>query len=422
MPKDQSMRRPAVLAAVALFATLSATLTGCSSGGSSASSSANTTGPITFIGPSDPTGVYKKLIGEWNSQHANQKVTYVQYSSAQSDAERTQLVQNFQAKSSRFDVVFTNNVWTDEFAARGWIQQLKPSGYPIKSLLSAPVDTGTYKGKLYAVPFSTDGGILYYRKDLVKSPPTTFAEVATDCKTIKIPCYAGQYAQYDGLTVNFVEALADAGGSVFDSSGKPSVDTPQAHTGLETLVNGFKQGWIPKDAITYQEDPGRIAFQKGNLAFLRNWSYVDALASAKGSAVAGKFGMATLPGINGPGKSALGGWNLTLSSYSRHAKTAQSFMAWMVQEPQQKLDLEMASSAPTWSSLYDDPALIAKFPYLPVLKQSLSTAVPLPKSTNWSGTSLAIQKNAYAALQGQVSVDAALKQMQSDLQSAVAQQ
>ena len=31
---------------------------------------------------------------------------------------------------------------------------------------------------------------------------------------------------------------------------------------------------IPKEAITFQEEQGRQAFQSGKLLFLRNWPYV----------------------------------------------------------------------------------------------------------------------------------------------------
>ena len=87
----------------------------------------------------------------------------------------------------------------------------------------------------------------------------------------KLNCYAGQYQKYEGLTVNFAEAVDSAGGSVIGPDGKPTVNSPEAAKGLSFLVDSFKDGTIPKGAITWQEEQGRQAFQNGTLIFHRNW-------------------------------------------------------------------------------------------------------------------------------------------------------
>ena len=87
-------------------------------------------------------------------------------------------------------------------------------------------------------------------------------------------CFAGQYNKYEGLTVNFDEAVHGAGGVIVGDDGKPNVATPEATKGLQTLVDWFKDGNIPKAAITWQEEQGRTAFQNGELIFHRNWGYV----------------------------------------------------------------------------------------------------------------------------------------------------
>ena len=102
--------------------------------------------------------------------------------------------------------------------------------------------------------------------------------------------------------MNFAEAVNGAGGVIVGDDGKPNVNTPEATKGLPTLVDWFKDGNIPKGAITWQEEQGRQAFQNGTLIFHRNWGYVySQLAKTDGSSkVAGKFDGAPLPGIAGP--------------------------------------------------------------------------------------------------------------------------
>ncbi len=103
--------------------------------------------------------------------------------------------------------------------------------------------------------------------------------------------------------MNFAEAVDSSGGSIIGPDGKPTVNSPEAAKGLGFLVDAFKDGTIPKGAITWQEEQGRQAFQNGTLIFHRNWRYVYALASKTdgSSKIVGKFAAAPLPGLTGPG-------------------------------------------------------------------------------------------------------------------------
>jgi multiple sugar transport system substrate-binding protein len=298
-------------------------------------------------------------------------------------------------------------------------------------MLKPVVETARYRGGLYAAPASSDGGLLYYRTDLLKQagvskPPATWAELKADCaKVQKLPaakgmsCYAGQFQKYEGLTVNFSEAVNSAGGVVTDANGKPDVDTPAARKGLDFLAGSFRDGTIPKEAITYQEEDGRQAFQDGKLVFLRNWPYMYALAGK--SKMAGKYAVAPLPGLSGPGSSSLGGHNLALSSFAKNKATALDFMKFYSSETTAKTFLEKASLAPPYADLYDDASLTGQYPYLPVLKQSILRAVPRPRVVSYGDVTSAVQQEAYAALTGTKSSAQALKDLQRELQKATAQ-
>ncbi|MBC6451759.1 extracellular solute-binding protein, partial [Actinokineospora xionganensis] len=152
----------------------------------------------------------------------------------------------------------------------------------------------------------------YYRKDLLDAvgakPPTTWAEMNAACDKVVatnpgLSCYAGQFEKYEGLTVNFSEAVNSAGGDVVGEDGKPNVNTDKAKAGLDFLVEGVKSGKIAAKARTFKEEEGRRAFQAGELVFHRQWPYQYAKANATdgSSQVAGKFAVAPLPGLDGPG-------------------------------------------------------------------------------------------------------------------------
>ncbi|MCU1551150.1 MAG: transporter substrate-binding protein [Glaciihabitans sp.] len=420
------MRAQRVSLVIASIAAAGLVLTGCSSSGSGGTGSDNaltSRGPITYVQGKDNSNVVRPTIDRWNKLHPKEKVTFKEQSD-QADQQHDDLVQNFQAQNKNYDVVDVDVVWTAEFAAKGWLQPLTGKmAIDTSGLLKPTVASATYNGKLYAAPQTSDGGMLYYRSDLVKTPPTTWDEMMSDCSFAKkagIDCYAGQYAKYEGLTVNVAEAINSAGGTIVGSDGKtPTLDTPEAAKGLQNLVDAYKNGNIPKAAITYQEEQGRMSFEAGKLLFLRNWPYVYSLAKTDGSSkVKTTFGIAPLPGATGIGASSLGGHNAAISVYSAHKATAHDFVEFLESAETQKFFATQGSLAPVVASLYTDAALDAKLPYLPVLLKSISSAVPRPVTPFYPAVSTAVQDNAYAAIKGDKSVAKALSDMQAAISAA----
>ena len=399
-------------------------LAGCGGGSSSGGGSdegASARGPITYVQGKDNTNTIRPLLEKWNAAHPNEKATFKEQSD-EADAQHDDLVQHFQAKDPNYDVSSVDVVWTPEFAAKGWLQPLKDSfTLDTSKLLPATVKTATYNNTLYAAPVTSDGGMLYYRKDLVPNPPKTWDEMIAMCPIAKknnMDCYAGQFQKYEGLTVNAAEAINGAGGVITDAEGKPNVNTPEAKAGLDFLANGIKQGYIAKEALTYKEEESRRAFQEGKLIFLRNWPYVYAKASANdgSSQVAGKFAVAPLPGLNGPGVSSLGGHALAISTYAKNKKTAVDFINYWTSKEVNTTQVQKASLAPVWTSIYDDPTLQKQLPYLATLKASILGAQARPKVVRYGDATLAIQDAAYGAMQGTMTTDQALAQLQTKLE------
>jgi multiple sugar transport system substrate-binding protein len=398
---------------------------GSSSGGSGGDSSKNLTsrGPITYVQGKDNSNVVRPTIARWNKAHPSEKVTFKEQTD-QADQQHDDLVQHFQAKDSGYDVVDVDVVWTAEFAAKGWLQPLKgKTAIDTTGLLPATVKTATYNGTMFAAPQTSDGGLLYYRSDLVANPPKTWDEMMADCKIAKknnMGCYAGQFAKYEGLTVNTAEAINTAGGSIVGKDGAtPTVDSSEAAKGLQNLATAYKDGNIPKEAITYQEEQGRIAFEAGKLLFLRNWPYVYNLATTEAtSKVKGKFGVAPLPGISGPGASSLGGHNAAISVYSKHKATALDFLKFLESTQTQKFFITQGSLAPVRESLYSDASIQKKYPYMPTLLTSIKNAEPRPVSPFYPAVTKAVQDNAYSAIKGSKSVNDAIKSMSDAIKSA----
>jgi multiple sugar transport system substrate-binding protein len=428
------MKTPKFLLPVATAGVLALTLSACGGGGGGGGTSAggdaeqglDGRGPITFVQGKDNSNVVRPLVDKWNAAHPNEKVTFKEQTD-QADQQHDDLVQHFQAKDASYDVVRVDVVWTAEFAAKGWLQPLKDkTAIDTAAMLKPTVESASYKGTLYAAPETSDGGLLYYRKDLVPTAPKTWDEMMGMCSIAKannIGCYAGQFSKYEGLTVNAAEAINSAGGSVLDKDGKPSLNTDAAKAGLGNLAKAYADGNIPKEAITFQEEQSRQAFQDGKLLFLRNWPYVYNLAVTEGSSkVKDVLGMAPLPGKDGPGASSLGGHSTAISVYSKNKATALDWLKFLTTDETQKFYATQGSLAPVLGKLYDDPDLVAKLPYLPVLKTSIENAVPRPVTPFYPAVTKAIQENAYSAIKGEKPVDTALSDMQKSIESAGAGQ
>jgi multiple sugar transport system substrate-binding protein len=422
------MRAPDWLTRCGLAAAGSALLiAGCTAGAGSSSAGGRPAdsgiGPVSFATGQVDTGYLQPLVSQWNARHPGQRVTPI-YLPDDANDQYAQLVANLQAHSSIYDVMSLDVIWTAEFASDGWITPLDDNVIPAGQFLRPAVETATYQGHLYAVPFTSNAELLYYRSDVLAaahlSPPQTWAQLADDAMVIgaryHLGGYGGQFQSYEGLTVNFAEAVQSAGGSLI-SGGAPAVDTPQASQALAFLVNGFRQGWIPPAALDWNEEASRRAFEAGQLLFLVNWPYVygDASVLRPGNVVTGKFGVTTLPGLHGPGSATLGGANLAISAYSRHPVTALAFIRFLTSAASERYILVNSALPPVWTSLYNQPALVAMFPFLPVLKQAILTARPRPALVDYNQFSLAISSAVHQALAQRISVQAALAQLSAEL-------
>ena len=218
--------------------------------------------------------------------------------------------------------------------------------------------------------------------------------------------------------MNTAEVINAFGGSFVGSDGKtPTVNSPQAKQGLQTLVDAYKNGEMPKEVITFKEPESQNAFVTGKVMFMRGWPSSFGEAGSDASAVKDRFGVAPLPGKDGIGASTLGGYNAAISAFSKNKATALDFLRFLISEDAQHI-VAAGALPPVRASVYDDPALIAKMPYLPALKDSIASAVPRPVTPFYPAVSKAIQDNAYAAITGTESVDAAIDAMQKGIETA----
>ncbi|MFE2046167.1 ABC transporter substrate-binding protein [Streptomyces sp. NPDC059477] len=381
-------------------------------------------GPLTLATGGDLTGYLGSVLDGWNRAHPDERITLVELPDS-SDETYAQMQTDLRSGDrSRFDILNIDVNWTSQFAAAGWIRPLPRESFPLDTFLPPVVDTATYDGRLYAVPYVTNAGLLLYRADILEreglAPPRTWAELESYAESVApkygLDGYAGQFLPYEGLTVNAAEAVYSAGGTILGDEGeRVTVNSEAAREGIGFLVRGLGEGWIPQEALAWKEEESKQAFQNGELLFLRNWPYAYVGAAEPGSPVAGKIGAVPLPGPDGPGTSVLGGSNLAVSSYARHPETAARLIAYLTGESVQRQVLTRGALPPVRADLYEDPELIRAFPYLPTLRESVLSAAPRPKSPRYDQVSLVVQAVVRDALTGRQTPAAAVRRLASEL-------
>jgi multiple sugar transport system substrate-binding protein len=315
-------------------------------------------------------------------------------------------------------VLGTDVIWTAEYAAQGWL--LDVSDFISKNgdkFIPSTVDTTEFEGKNWAVPFNSNAGFIYYRTDEVDKAPETWEDLYKEAQSGNGVVYQG--FRYEGLTVNFLELVYSAGGSVLSEDGKEATaDSQEVKDALTFMADGIKDGAAPKAVTTYKEEESRRAFESGNATFMRNWPYAYALG--KDSKIADNFDIATFPGFAGnKGAGVLGGYNLAISAYSKNPEGSLAFAEFATNPEQQALMATEASLPPTVTETYDDPAVKKAMPFAEELRTAIEQAQPRPVSPVYPQISEAIYNNVYAALQGDTSPDEAASKMNEEIQKAL---
>ena len=413
--------------------------TACSSSSSTASAPAATgsaSGTITWFanqfGPTS-TDVRKTLITAFEKAYPNIKVNLEQAPS-DSDTYRSTLITQISGGSSSFDVYNGDVVWPAQFGKQGLALPLNSyfdSSY-WNTFSKGLVTSLTYNKQTYAVPLFTDNAFLFYRKDLLAKAhlpvPTTWEQLQSEAETLQKDNlvkygFAAQFDSYEGLTCDFTEFAADAGGSTVSADGtKATIDSAADQKALTYMRGLVTSGVAPAAITTFQEQQSESLFTSGQVAFLRNWTYAYADSNTPGtSQIVGKVGVTNLPTFAGqpaPGYSVTGGWNLYVNPHSKHLAADVAFVKWMTGTRAQTILAEQGGVIPTVAGVLQTRQVQASNPAFPIAAKNKLDARPSYIS-EYPQVSEAIYDNVNAALAGSVSPASALSSASSQIDTAL---
>ncbi|HET7564314.1 MAG TPA: ABC transporter substrate-binding protein [Gemmatimonadaceae bacterium] len=327
------------------------------------------------------------------------------------------------------DVLQLDVVWTPEFAAAGWILPLDRFAPPDTAFFPATIAANQWNGRLFALPWFVDVGLLYWRTDLLAHAPASMDELVTLAERgMHAPGgppngIVWQGARYEGLVTTFVEYLGGFGGTIMDDAGHVVVDSPQGIQALTFMRDEITRWHVtPPEVLTWHEEETRFAFQNANAVFMRNWPYAYApMMDSAQSRVAGHFAVATMPAApGGRPTAALGGAQLAINAYSEHPELAYALIAYLTAPAQMLERAQVTGQYPPRAALYDDPRLARALPVpVGVVRDAIRHAVPRPVTPIYTELSGLLQIQLHRALTGQATPADALHEAARGMEAVI---
>jgi multiple sugar transport system substrate-binding protein len=334
---------------------------------------------------------------------------------------------NLEGRSSDFEVMSMDVIWVPEFAKAGWLRDVSHllTTDEKKGFFPGPMQAVTYRGKLYAVPWYIDAGILYYRKDLLRKygfgPPQSWQDLVRIAQYITkreqgLYGFVWQGKQYEGLVCNALEYFWGNGGDVLRDSVvvTDSAENIYALGFMRDLIWRYKVS--PPLVTTAVEETTRHIFGNGKAVFMRNWPYAWNIFEKEGSSVKGKVGIALLPSFRkGMSASTLGGWQLGVNAYSKHPRKAEKLVTYLTSAESQKTLALAVGYKPARKSLYKDADLLRRQPFIAGLHEVFMKARPRPVSPYYMMMTQVMQPEFSAAITRIKTPEQALRSSQKQI-------
>jgi multiple sugar transport system substrate-binding protein len=343
------------------------------------------TGPVTlnfYFYPDTSTATSTGVKNCSEQSHGKYVISYQELPEA-SDAQRQQLVRRLAAHDDTMDILGLDVTWEAEFAQAGWIEPWT-GAYKAEAeagTLKPALDTAIWKNQLYAVPDNSNTQLLWYRSDLVKTPPTTWAQMIADADQL---AREGKphYIEEQGATVWFNTMVASAGGTILNSNATKVTLGAPAIRALQDMKDLAASPAADPSLDVDMENQARLAMEGGTAAFELNYPFVYPAMKADNPKLFKYFKWALFPQITPgvPAKVTIGGTDLAVSAYSQHKALAFQAALCLRDKQNQIINANIGGVPPTLTALYSDPALFADYPFHADILKELENASVRPKT------------------------------------------
>jgi putative chitobiose transport system substrate-binding protein len=219
------------------------------------------------------TDYFNKLIATFEAENKGVKVRWVDVPWA---AMQNKILTAVSAKTAP-DVVNLNPSFASQLASRNaWLDlDTRVPEAVRKQYLPNIWKDSTLNNKSFGIPWYLTSRVTIYNKDLlnkagVSKPPATYAELKQVAKQIKDK--TGKYAFFTTLVPEdsgeVLESFVQMGVDLVDAQGKAAFNTPKGKAAFQYWVDFYKQGLMPKEALTQGHRHAIELYQAGDTALL----------------------------------------------------------------------------------------------------------------------------------------------------------
>ncbi|MGH9063410.1 MAG: extracellular solute-binding protein [Acidimicrobiales bacterium] len=329
-----------------------------------------------------------------------------------------QLQQRFIAGSSTPDVFESDVTYPAAFAKAGWVKPLDSFSPQLSQFFKGEVAAGQYKAKTYAIPWFDNPEGLFYRTDLIKTPPTSAAQVVSDAEAAMKADHslkeglAFEGAKYEGAITAYLTVLSGFGGKLDPSN----LDSQANLKALQFLYDAVYKNHIAPPAVTgWQEGQVQQEFTSGHAAFAINYPFVFSVA-AQGGPAKGHVGYIPFPSTSGTPGSALGGEMLAINVKTQHSAAAWKLIQYLTSD-QAMITRAIATGDPPAKPSAYTAALYSKAPQFKEIKALAAAAAPRPVSPQYPKISSDLQDMLSSVFSNIAKPKAALSQAASTIKA-----
>jgi len=410
-------------------------------------------GPVelVFASGSDDTGTVQRIVAAFNRGHQGEIQVEWRELPRENDAHRRELLRQLEADAGDIDLIASDVVWTAELSRSGHVEDITDRFYDDfdrNAFLPAPLASAIYRLRIWGVPWYTDAGLLFYRRDLlaesgISTAPATWQELGSTARQVMEDSgtpygFVFQGAAYEGGTANAAEFIWSAGGELITSRlavtgvvvntateiDAVTVGSDAAARGLDIARGLVEDGIAPSAVADFREADALDVFAAGEAVYLRNWPYAYEVLLQAGL-TEDQIGVAPLPAAGAGGRSAssLGGWNLMLNASSSDAErdAAWTLIRYLTDPAQQRLQATEAGLLPVLEALYDDPRLSAEVPVVGVGKEVFAAQLhERPMTPFYSEVSASIARAFSQLLRGNLTGSETVALLDEELRAILA--
>ncbi|MBN2305232.1 MAG: extracellular solute-binding protein [Anaerolineae bacterium] len=182
-------------------------------------------------------------------------------------------------------------------------------------------------GSIYGVPYNLDIYLMYYRTDLIETPPATWDELRDTIAALQADGAQGMAIVWgNGDWLGFTNVLYQAGGQWYtDDCSAAAVNSDEGLEALDFYVEMFDSLGAPAEST----DVG-TGLSTGDYPIVIDGEWTASGIDASFPDLAGKWGVAPLPaGPSGAYTAFIGGKMMGIFSFSDNVDTAFDFMKFL---------------------------------------------------------------------------------------------